>query len=232
MHAFKVHPQKAPPETDAPPRRRWRWVVLIALLLGLSGLAWAVRPDPHLARAKELQKEMFSPEAKNLPPEQRKAQFAEYREQVKHLNADQKWELSAPMREKQKAEIDRYFAMSPKEKTKYLDERIDRSEKMRKEREQKAAQGKGGGPPGAVGFGAGANGNAPGAVGFGAGANGNSPGAPGGPRGNRPPPSAEEIEKRRKQALERTTPEERAKMDQFRKDMNDRRRQRGLPVRA
>ncbi len=91
-------------------------------------------------------------EAKNLPPEEREARFAEFREQVKHLNDDQKWELSAPMRGKQKAEMDRYFAMSPKEKTKYLDEKIDRSEKMRKEREQKAAQRNAspgsGGPPG------------------------------------------------------------------------------------
>ena len=36
----------------------------------------------------------------------------------------------------------------------------------------------------------------------------------------------------RKQVLDRTTPEERARRDQFRKEMNDRRRQRGLPVRA
>jgi hypothetical protein len=219
MHAFTVHPQKPSAETDAPPRRRWRrWAAIFLLLLGLAGLVWAVRPDPHLARAKELQNELFGPGAKNLSPAERKARFAEYRDQVKHLSADQKWELSAPMREKQKAEMDRYFAMAPKEKTKYLDERIDRSEKLQKERNQKAQQGKGGGPPGAVGFGGG-----PGA---------NKAGVPGGVPGGRPPPSAEEIEKRRKQFLERTTPEERARMDQFRKDMNDRRRQRGLPVRA
>ncbi len=215
MHAFTVHPQKAPAVTEDPPRRRWRqWAAILLLLLGLGGLAWAVRPDPHLARAKELQKQLFGPEAKNLSPEERKARVAEFREQVKQLTPDQKRELSAPMREKQKAEMDRYFAMSPKEKNKYLDERIDRSEKMRKEREQKAAQGNAGGLPGAGGFGGGPGGN--------------KTGTPGGG----PPLSAEEIEKRRKQFLERTTPEERAMMDQFRKEMNDRRRQRGLPVRA
>jgi hypothetical protein len=214
MHAFTVHPQKEPAEPEAPPRRRWRrWVAALVLLLLLGGLAWAVRPDPHLSRAKELQKELFSPAAKNLSPEERKARFTEYREQVKHLNADQKWELSAPMREKQKAEMDRYFAMSPKEKTKYLDEQIDRSEKFRKEREQKQK-------------------TAPGAGGFGGGPGGNKAGGPGGGPGGRPPSSPEEIEKRRKQFLERTTPEERARADQFRKEMNDRRRQRGLPVRA
>ena len=213
MHAFTVHPQKEPAPAEAPPRRRWRrWAAVLLLLLGLGGLVWAVRPDPHLARAKELQKELFSPAAKNLSPEERKARFAEYREQVKHLSADQKWELSAPMREKQKAEMDRYFAMSPKEKTKYLDGLIDRSEKFRKEREQKQK-------------------TAPGAGGNKTG--GNKTGAPGGGGpGGGPPRSPEEIEKRRKQFLERTTPEERARADQFRKEMNDRRRQRGLPVRA
>lgn len=203
MHAFTVHPQKKSEPTDAPPRRRWRrWVAVLLLLFGI-GLVWAFRPDPHMARARELQKELFSSGAKNLSPEERRAKFTEYREQVKHLSDDQKWALSAPMREKQKAERDRYFAMAPKEKTKYLDEQIDRSEKMRKEREQKQKA-------------APVNG-------------GNRAGGPGGAR---PPLSPEDIEKRRKQFLDRTTPEERARADQFRKEMNDRRRQRGLPVRT
>jgi uncharacterized membrane protein YgcG len=219
MSTSTVHSQKKPDTDDEKPRRRWRrWAAALLLLLGIAGLVWAVRPDPHLARAKELQSQLFGPDGKNLSPDERKARFAEYREQVKHLNDDQKWELSAPMREKQKAELDRYFALSPKEKTKYLDERIDRSEKMRKEREKQAAQGKagapGGGPPG-------------GGFGFG-GPGGKAGGGGGGPGGRTP----EEIEKRRKQFLDRTSPEERARMDQFRKDMDDRRRQRGLPPRG
>lgn len=204
MHAFTVHPPKEPASAD-PPRRRWRrWAAVLLLLLGLGGLVWALRPDPHLARAKELQKELFGPAGKGLAPDERKARFAELRDNVKRLNTDQKWELSAPMRERQRAEMDRYFAMSPKEKAAYLDEHINRSEKMRKEREQRAAQGnggnRGGGPPGASGGGR--------------------------------PRSPDDIEQRLKQALERTTPDERARADQFRKEMNDRRRQRGLPVRA
>jgi hypothetical protein len=221
MHAFTVHPQKSPPaQTDEDkPRRRWRrWFVVVLLLLGIGGVVWAVRPNSHLARAQALQKELFGPDAKNLSPEERKARFAEYREQVKHLTDDQKWELSAPMRERQQAEMDRYFAMSPKEKIKYLDERIDRSEKMRKEWEKKGNQGKAGAPGGGSRVGGGPGGSK--AAGPG--------GGPGGP----PRLSAEEVERRRKQYLERTTPEERAKRDQFRKDMEDRRRQRGLPPRT
>ena len=68
MHAFTVHPQKPPTATEAP-RWQWRrWTAILLLLVGLGGLAWAVRPDPHLTRAQELQKELFSAEAKNLAP--------------------------------------------------------------------------------------------------------------------------------------------------------------------
>lgn len=200
MHAFSVHPQKAPapaaPTNDdaPPPRRRRRWLVALLLLLLLGGLGWAVRPDPHLARARELQKELF--EAKDLSPDERKARFAAYRNEVKQLTEEQKRELFAPMREKQKAQMDRYFAMSQKDKNKYLDDMIDRSEKMKKEPEK---SGKGGGPPG---------------------------GGSGGKKSSTP----EEKENRRKQALDNTTPEERAQRDQFRHDLDNRRRQRGLPV--
>lgn len=165
-----------------------------------------VRPDPHFARVRELQKELAN--AKDLSPDDRKAKFQELRDRVKHLNEDQKSELAAPMREKQKAEMDRYFALSPKEKVKYLDEKIDKSEAFRKEFEKKGGQPKGAGfPPG---------GGQPG--GFGAG-------------NSKQPRSNEVVEKSRKSRLDRSTPEERAQSDQFRKEMNDRRKQRGLPVR-
>jgi hypothetical protein len=180
------------------------------LLLGAGGIVWAVRPDPHLSRAQELQKELFGPEARGLSPEERKARFAEFREHVKQLNDDQKWELSAPMREKQKASMDRYFAMSSQEKTRYLDEMIDRSEKMRQKWQNKGGQaGRGkGSPPGQF---------MP---------TGNKAG---GTKGGRPPRSPEEINQRRKQFLDRTSPEDRARMDRFRKELADRRKQRGLP---
>jgi uncharacterized membrane protein YgcG len=219
MHAFTVHPQKPPPAKSTPSPRRRRWLALGALLLAVIGIAWAVRPHSRLARAQALQKELFGPAGKALSKEERKARFAEYREQVKQLTDDQKWELSAPMREKQKADMDRYFAMSPVEKARYLDDRIDREQKMRQAWQQKASQskngtGKGGAPPGG-GFGG-----------------GSGPGGKGGSTGRPPGRSPEEIEKRRKQHLDRTSPEERARHDQFRKDMDARRRQRGRAPRA
>jgi len=189
------------------PRRRWRrWAWALLLLILIGGVVWAVRPDPHFARVQALQKELAN--AKDLAPEVRKAKFQELREQLKHLNDDQKWELAAPMREKQKAEMDRYFALAPAEKVKYLDNLIDKSEKMRKDWEKKSpGQGKAGG-----GFTGGG-------------------GPPSFSAGSKQARSAEDIEKNRKARLDRTSPEERAHADQFRKEMNDRRKQRGLPVR-
>jgi len=60
-------------------------------------------------------------------------------------------------------------------------------------------------------------------------AGGPPPGPPGGntPRG---PQSAEDRERRRQQRLDNSTPQFRAQMDQFRKDMAQRRQQRGLPA--
>ena len=196
---------RRPPTPEAKPRRRWRCLAALLLLLLIGGMVWAVRPDPHLARVQELQKELAN--AKDLSPDDRKAKFQELRDQMKHLSDDQKWELASPFLEKQKAEMDRYFALAPKEKVKYLDEKIDQSEKMRKEWEKKGVQSKSGG--------GGMPATAP--VGLGG----------GGPKQR----SNEEIEKRRKDMLNRTTPEERAHTDQFREEMNDRRRRRGLPVR-
>src|SRR4051794_39320213 len=119
MHAFNVHPPKpaAPkPAEEKKPRRRRRCLALLLLLLLLGGGAWAGRPDPHLARAKELQAELFSPEAKNLPPEERRAKFDQFRAEVKALTPEQKRELSAPMRAKMKADLERYVALPPAEK--------------------------------------------------------------------------------------------------------------------
>lgn len=186
------------------PRRRWkRWLAMLLLLLLIVGTVWAVRPDSHMSRVQELQKELAKGNA--LSAEERKAKFTELRNEMKHLTDDQKWDLGAPMREKQKAEMDRYFAMAPVEKVKYLDSKIDSSERMRKEWEKKSGSSGKSGPPPTGG------------------------GGSGGGKGTKTP---ESIEKARKQFLDRTSADDRARMDVYRKEMNDRRKQRGLPVRS
>src|SRR5205085_12338428 len=97
-------------------------------------------------------------------------------------------------------DLKRYSQMSAAEKTRYLDERIDQMEKMRQQFAQRNPNAAGQTPTGGAGQ---------------------------GPR-NGANLSAEERDKRRKERLNDTTPEFRALMDNFRKDMASRRQQRGM----
>lgn len=215
MRAFEIH-QPKPPAPNAKPtpprRRRRRWLLAAAFLLVLAGGWWAFRPDPQVARARALQQELFAGRQSGPPTDDRKAKMQEFRQAVSGLSAGQKRELFEPMRQKAKQEFDRYFTLDKAGKTAYLDGLLDRAEKGRVEREQRAKPG------------GGANGG---------GANG---GPNSGGNGFGPPPGAgkakltpDEIEERKKKRLDQTTPEDRAKRDQFRHDMEERRKQRGLP---
>ena len=57
-----------------------RWLAAVVVLLIGAGTVWALWPDGRVAKAKALQKELFSPEARNLSPEQRKQKWQELRE--------------------------------------------------------------------------------------------------------------------------------------------------------
>jgi hypothetical protein len=169
--------------------------VLAALLIGL--LLWHFRPDPQVARARELARAA----SENVDPAERRRRWEEFNRAQRQLSPAQRREVFGDFRKRRQAELDRYFKMSKAEKTRWLDQQIDRMEQLRR-----AGQ---------------ANGRPPG--------QGRPPG-PGGPPGQgRPNLSAEDRENRRKQRLDSTTPEERAQRDQIRKDLALRRAQRGLP---
>jgi hypothetical protein len=206
MRAFEIHPPKpaAPIPAAARRRRRRPWLLafLFLLLLGLGW--WAVRPDPQVARARELQRELFAKRPSGPPTEERKAKLKEFRDVMGTLSGDQKRELFEPMRQKAQEDFDRYFTLGPQEKAAYMDRLIDRSEKMRKDRDQRAKAGGKGGQGGTTGF--------------------RPPGGSG--KGSQNP---DQIEERKKKRLDSSTPEDRAKRDQFRRDLEARRKQRGLP---
>jgi hypothetical protein len=162
-------------------------------------LAWLLWPGRQMARVKELQKTLFSEEAKALSPDERREKFRELREVTEKLSPQQRTELRAEANKRQQTEMERYFKMTPAEKKKYLDQQIDRMEAMRRQ-----MQANGGAPP-------------------------RGPGGPGGPPSNRPPQTPEQREQRRKDRLDMSTPELRAERDQFRKEMEQRRKERGLP---
>jgi hypothetical protein len=186
------------------PKNRRRLIALGLLLL--IPLLWALWPDGRMGAAKAAQAALRAP---NLTPEQRRQKFGELRKAMERLTPAQRDVLMAEGRKKQVAEIGRYFGMSPKEKTKFLDERINRA--------TAATKGKGG-PPGA-GPGKGPAGGAA------KGKGGPPPGAQakGGPR------TVEQRDGRRQNRLDGTNPAERAMMSQFFRDLAARRQQRGLP---
>ncbi len=208
----KARPRPKAPAAPESPRRRHRWLVaaiaLLALLIGVGGYR-AVRPRGDLAKVQKLRQELFSQAARSLSPEERRARAEQLRRESAKLSPDQRAELFAAGQKRMKERLDRYFAMSPRERQQFLDQEIDRMEQMRRERANANA---GTGTPAAFGTGP----------------------RPGGSGGR--PRSPEEIEHRRKERLDRTTPEQRATMDQmrarmtrFHQDLNQRRAQRGMP---
>ncbi len=196
------------------PRRSWLWAALLLLLLMIStGLYGARKSHARLAKVQSLQKELFSNASKSLPAEEKKQKFEQMRTEMKNLSADQRTELFAASQKQAKDRMDHYFAMPAKEKQKFLDDEINRIEQQKK---QANANGFSGQP----GFGPRPGVNGP----------GNTKGSGGTTR------TPEEIEKRRKEMLSHTTPEQRATRDQmraqsemFRTDLNHRLQQRGLP---
>ena len=188
-------------------KRRWyRLAALLLLLLVGYGTYRAVRPDPNLKKVKQLREE-FAAHAKEWTPDQRQEKGKQMGEAIAKLSPAQREALAAEGRRRFQQEMERYQRMTPAERTRYLDERIDQGERMRQQFARQNANGsqRPGGGPGTFGAG---------------------PGGSGGPGGQGM--SAEQREQRRKERLNQTSPEFRALMDQFRKDMNARRQQRGL----
>lgn len=115
-------------------------------------------------------------------------------------------------REAFRGRMDEYFTASPQQRLAVLDRQIDQEEMMRKAfeagRGAMAALGGGGGNAGGSGSGAAGDANR-------------------GPRGSR---TEEDRNKWRKSMIDRTTPEQRARYVEYRRAMDERREQRGLPA--
>ena len=185
-------------------RKRWLLAAVVLLLLFTGLGAWYLWPDAQMAHVKEMRQQLLGEAGRKLPASERRQKWEALRKEEEKLSAAQRKALGEEARKRRKQEIERYFKMSKADKTKWLDEQIDRMAAQRRER-----QAGGGGGPGRGGQG-------------GMFANGTGPGGGGGNL------SSEDRERLRKQRLDSTTPEERAQFDQLRKDMAARRAQRGL----
>lgn len=130
-------------------KRKWRWLALLVLLVA-AGVGWACWPDGRVARAKELQKELFA-KGGALSAEQRREKWQELRGLTKQMTPAQRRELGAESRKRRQAEMARYFKMSPKEKERHLDGIIKRQEQMKKSQQAKGGGSGGGAPKGGAG---------------------------------------------------------------------------------
>lgn len=124
-----------------------------------------------------------------------------------HLQRQVERSGGSMMREMFRGRIDAYFAAPPAKRQAELDRQIDREEMMRKAFEAGSAV-------------ASALGGRPGG------------GAAGGQAAGRPAGSASEDDRNRwrKNMIDRTSPEERARYSEYRRAIDDRRRERGLPT--
>lgn len=183
----------------------------LTILVGSAIVYAYVRPDPQLAEVREFREQMRNSE---LPREEQRAQWAQYREMYNALPEEKQRILRDEDRERmeQRMEqrIDEFLALPAEERTERLDELIDRMEDMRQRwdqrRQQQASSGGGGGDGGQQA------------------GRGRGQGRTGWDRVN-----PEARNERRLAMLNNTTPERRAKWTEFRRQMNDRRKERGLP---
>lgn len=203
---------------------RGKWIGLcVGLLLLLGGGVFAFgyfREDPQLAAVRALGEQMRNEDWRNLPDEERRKRWGEMREAMDSLSDEQRaalWdEREQQMMIREDRRLDEFFALSPEEQRKALDAEIKRDEERRKQWEQRQREREGGdrprgdrpdrGPGGRDGF------------------RGGPPGGPGG-RSNDPSVRNE----RRRERLDRSTPQARARRAEHRRMIAERRQQLGLP---
>jgi hypothetical protein len=190
-------------------RKQWLTLALVFVLL-LTGLGLRFfRGHARMERLRKLRDEAFSPAALQASPAERREKMEAFRKEQEKLSPAERKEIWADLRKGREKELERYHKMSKEEKAAVLDERIDQMEAMRASRQRMNG---GNGPRN--------------------GGSGETPARAGTStenRGGRANLSQDDRERLRKDMLDSTTPEERALRDQFFKDLQARRAQRGLP---
>lgn len=189
----------------------------VLLLLGGVGYAWyMLRPDPKLERALQLQAQLFSPESRELPRDQRRDLEREMWRTTRDLDEQQREKLFENMQRGFERRLDEFFALSPEDRVKMLDKEIDRMEEMQKRwqerRRRSAEEREKSGQSGEQSADRGDRGR--------------------GGRGFSRSSDPKQRQDRFRRLLDRTTPERRAKMGEFFLAMQQRRQARGLPPRG
>lgn len=230
-----------------------RWlVILLALALLAFLVAWLLgyvrlTTDPRLVEIQKMQAEAREQFATNGGPQTLDeakaavAAMANIREKIEALPENMQREAGRRganvFRNTMRARIDAYFSLPPEQRQAELDRQIKQEELFRKAWEaSRPTGGQQGGPPGgpaaAAASGGGAVGNGAGGAGGGPGG-GEGPGGgrgPGGPGFGGPPRNGTEEDRNRwrKNMIDSTTPEQRARYVEYRRAMDTRRQQLGM----
>lgn len=192
-------------------KRNWI-IVSLVLVCTLTLGAWAYgmfSPNPQVAAIQELRSKLDSPDAKKMPREERHKLRAELRKKFEELPEDQRREMMSKghgdFQAHMQKRMDELFTLPPEKRTAAIDKMIDEGESRQRKRSERGAnktagnRGQGGGPGGW------------------------------GRRGGGGPQSENARNERRKRMMANTTPKQRAQFQEFRRLVENRRRERGLP---
>ena len=242
-------------DNASPAWKAARWLLILLALAFLAFLvAWLLgyvrlTTDPRVAEIQKLQAEAQQQFMANGGPQtldEAKAAVAamgQIREKIEALPENMRREAGRRggnvFRNTMQTRINAYFSLPPEQRQAELDRQIKQEELFRKAWEaSRPAGGRQGGPPGGVaasggpggGGGPGGAGGGPGGAG-GGGPGGGGPGGPGGPGGGGPPRGGSEEDRNRwrKNMIDSTTPEQRARYVEYRRAMEARREQLGTP---
>jgi uncharacterized membrane protein YgcG len=232
MRASRYQPAAA--DDSSKPVGKWLAVIgliaLVAFLIAWLGGWIRFTTDPRVAEIQKLQEETRQKFVATGGPQtlaeatEAVTAMATIRQKTEALPASLRPQVErsggSVFRSAMRQRIDAYFALPPAKRQAELDRQIKQEEMMRNafETAGKVAGFFGGGPPG------GGQGGAQGGQGSGQGG--------GGPPGGGPPRGAsqENVNKWRKGIIDSTTPEQRARYVEYRRAMDQRRKELGMPA--
>ena len=204
--------------------KKVRWIsIVFAIVAGAFGAAWATGyiggpgVDPEVSALEEKMTQLRGQD-NTMSREQRDALRGEMRQQIESLSPEQREQLFSAQRERFEQRMDErlneFFELPKEQRKAALDKMIDEMEQRRREWQQRGGpgdrQGQAGGRPDR-----GPGDRPPGDRPRGDGASG--------------PRTDADRAQRMKQRLDSTSAETRAKRSEFRRLLNERRKERGLP---